>query len=1419
MIKPRKTLRPDGPSSPRRRLNLRLLGITFAAGVVVVAGMYFLNTYQVKASARKIRERAAALESEGDNKQALRYLRQYIGFSPDDTDALVSLAGLLEKNSQDPQQQLERFLVYERILRQQPDRQEIRRKLAELALQFQRLDDARLHLKELIVAHPDDGELEFLFGQCEELAGKPGLAADRYQAAIRKGCPRVEVYLLQANLLQKHFKQPAKADALIDQMIAANSESCEAYVARAGYRKIYGSLEKALEDATRAVEIAPEKSEPLLMLAQLVRAKPDATPDQKKAAIARLEQAITAQPKDAMMYQALAELELKDGSSERAIAALRRGSEQLPTNAELHLKLADLLIGAGQTEGATREIAKLKDLKVDNTWIEYLESRLMIQRGELLAASARLRRLISQQGLPPGIRNMVRLQLGACYQLMGNFDSQLAEFEAVLESEPLSTQARFGAAMAHQSLGHTDLALAHYEKLMAVPGVPLTVARLHYQRNIRLPADQQDWTRVEQILSEAATHPEQSVETALLRAEVEQARGRVDEAQNTLDELASRNPAAPNLWTSRLQLAIQNEQWDRAESILSDAEKELGDNVLLRLTHSRYWVARGGEGAGPGLSKLAENTDAFPREEQVRLFDGLANARFSLGQTAEAKDLWIRVAKLQPDNVPAQFRLFMLALSLRDQPTQSMAAAELRRIEGADGSHTLTAEALELIERAASGDTAAADRARSILGRVASQRPGWPIVPINLARLDEISGNTDSALMSYQRAVDIGSREPAVIRRVVSLLLEKNRFQDAQRFLQQIRLDTPPALVKEAHRTVAEASLKSLDFEQAQKLARELVSTDSNDSLDQIWFGQMMAATGQMSEGKQALEKAVQIDPRKPGPWVSLILFLARTNQVAETEQIIEKARGNIPAEQLPSALALCYEALHRYGDAEKNYLLASSLKPDAPGPTQNLVAFYLRTGQNAKAEPLLRKLSAPDAKAPPAVSSWTRRILATVIAPLDYPHFQEALRLLDENKAQPIDSTADERIRARLLLLRPSKDNIEQSVRIFSELEKQGVLLPADQYVMAQALDASGRIDEGNSRWRALLSAHEGNPQFVSAYVARQMRNRNFEEARKWLAKLSEAAPNSFVTIELTARLLIVDGKLGAIFPLLAKYKDSDNPLIKEQKDRVRQIVGLLLALESDPKLEDSQRKQLIVETEHWYRELVTLIPETSVAFAMFLGQQGRTQEALDRCEQSLRTGKILEITAASLPILRASNRDEKWFERVEPWMKDAVKQFPDSPAGLVQLAELNDLRGRYKEAARIDREILKKAPGNVVALNNLAWLLAVDQKQPDEAAQMITVAIAAAGPLPTLIDTRGTVLLRKGETSKAIADFQSSLAQADTPLTRFHLAEAYWKTENHPSAKAEFDRAISAGLKPDQLHPLEKPSFEAMQRAFSGQ
>jgi tetratricopeptide (TPR) repeat protein len=592
---------------------------------------------------------------------------------------------------------------------------------------------------------------------------------------------------------------------------------------------------------------------------------------------------------------------------------------------------------------------------------------------------------------------------------------------------------------------------------------------------------------------------------------------------------------------SQARLAIQSEDWKQALALLEEAGKQLGDTVAIRLTTSLYWAARGGEESRPALDKLAEANNSWTQADKIRLLDGLANVRLSLGHLTEAMALWSQVSQLQPDNVRSHFRVYSLALSLGDKVAAAKSAAELRRLEGADGPHVLTTEALELIERAQAGESSAADKARSILARVATQRPGWEMVPMTQARLDEITGDTESAIVNYRRAVDVGSRDPAVLKRLVVLLLAKNRFDDAEQFVRQIRGDTPAALTKEIRRTIAESSLKSLDFDQAQTLARELVSPDSRDSLDQIWFGQMMAATGRLDEGQRALEKAVQLDPAKPGPGVSLVLFFARTNKLKEAESTIEKARQSIPADKAALSLAFCYEAIRRVDDAEKSYLAAVAAKPADEGLSQNLAAFYLRAGQTQKAEPILRSLMSPERKSPPAGAAWARRTLAAAIAPMDYPHYQEAIRLLNESKSQTVDSAADSRVLARILLSRPTTDHVTQAMQIFESLEASGKLMPAEQLLMAQACDAAGATEKADKRWTAVVSANERNNLILSVYIVRQLRNQNYDDARKWLSQVQQREPNSFVVLELAAQLMLVD-KLTDVFQALRLCRNGES-------------------------------------------------------------------------------------------------------------------------------------------------------------------------------------------------------------------------------------------------------------------------------------
>src|SRR5439155_24151968 len=76
--------------------------------------------------------------------------------------------------------------------------------------------------------------------------------------------------------------------------------------------------------------------------------------------------------------------------------------------------------------------------------------------------------------------------------------------------------------------------------------------------------------------------------------------------------------------------------------------------------------------------------------------------------------------------------------------------------------------------------------ARTHLADVAAQRLGWSRVPLLEAGLAELADNLDRAVECYQRTIDLGNRQPAIIRRLVQLLYDRRRYVEAELVIRKL---------------------------------------------------------------------------------------------------------------------------------------------------------------------------------------------------------------------------------------------------------------------------------------------------------------------------------------------------------------------------------------------------------------------------------------------------------------------------------------------------------------------------------------------------------------------------------------------------------------------------------------------------------
>ena len=143
-------------------------------------------------------------------------------------------------------------------------------------------------------------------------------------------------------------------------------------------------------------------------------------------------------------------------------------------------------------------------------------------------------------------------------------------------------------------------------------------------------------------------------------------------------------------------------------------------------------------------------------------------------------------------------------------------------------------------------------------------------------------------------------------------------------------------------------------------------------------------------------------------------------------------------------------------------------------------------------------------------------------------------------------------------------------------------------------------------------------------------------------------------------------------------------------------------------------------------------------------------------------------------------------------------------SGGGLVRVRAT--AKGRILTVA-IDESLLKDAPGQIVALNNLAWCyLQVKDKRAVEIAQQ---AVKLDPKNPALLDTLGWILVHNGDSKRGLEHLKAA-AELGVPLVGVGLLYrgGYFRQEidagRHRAPGSPFGRAFGW---PDRARPLPCP------------
>ena len=289
-----------------------------------------------------------------------------------------------------------------------------------------------------------------------------------------------------------------------------------------------------------------------------------------------------------------------------------------------------------------------------------------------------------------------------------------------------------------------------------------------------------------------------------------------------------------------------------------------------------------------------------------------------------------------------------------------------------------------------------------------------------------------------------------------------------------------------------------------------------------------------------------------------------------------------------------------------------------------------------------------------------------------------------------------DRRVRATLLATQAGRQ--AEALRLLEELDDMQVLTANDQFLLAKLNESLGNWTRAGRKLFLLLGEDPDNLVILAHYARTLLSRGELREAALYVGKLEKLQPGASETVEMKARLLHAQGKDTEADTLLQGFVQGKPP------EDLPAVAALLEEL-GQP-----------LPAGQLYREYVARSKQAGsvLALAGFLARQNRPREALDLCDRAcahLSAGRCIPCEPCRDSIGRQLTR--QCAKRVALQLLAQLRDHPNHPALLFNLANVRSLQERLDEAESLYRRVIQLDEQNAEALSNLAYLLAVACRQ----------------------------------------------------------------------------------------------------------
>jgi tetratricopeptide (TPR) repeat protein len=1417
-----------------------LLQLVLVLGTLtgILFGAHSLQARRIPEALKQQSDRAAEL-AQSDPKQvnvAIHYLRQYLEFCPEDVDALERLVALIQERP-GPTDPSDLLRLYDKILRLDPARHDTRRQALKASVRVGRFTDAETHAKVLIQSFPNDYELRLNLAYALRGLQKHTEARECYETAIRVAPQQQATYQEYAEFLSIELKKKDEAKAVLDRLIQALPNDPESYTARARFHTVIGDERAAIADARHALELAPQKADAMLLLGEQLQKKRETLP----AAAELYREGMKNHPSDARFVRNLSWLEVNRGNYGMAVSVLEDGMAKVneKDGFDLLVPLADMLLQMNdldrakqlmgrlarrrETDPAKRRSAELQAI--------YLQGRLAMSEMKWDEAIRHLSDLRAQTGDMIGVECQANLLLSLCHQRKGEFDREEQTLKMLLDRDPNHGAGRVALGLAYQNAGRFEDAIAEYElaaRLRFATAdtranlLKMKAAKLRHSR-----ANKREWADLDTQLGQfAPSFGQATSDYALLRADLLIARGEIGPAIAVLQAETAKRPTDPRLWAKYALTVSELAGVSGGLAVLDEAQAVCGDRAELRLARATLY-ANDPARLRP-LDPLVDHIDTWPEADQNTVLFGLIELYDRLGDEAGVVRTYRRIAGRHPANVAVWEGLFDRATRNGNTKIADDARAMLTKLQPPTADTSLL-RAWEVANARRVGEAAAAAEAIVKQFGALPERADACVV---LARLKVLTGEANAAEPLFARAVRLEPVRFGPTQEYLTFLTATGNSEKLTRLIE--RLSRDHRWNGEPLRRAIRQTIARVDSQQAKPLLdsiRFLVERVPNGL---GWLGDCYQAAGLRNDAASCYERAIDVPTASADDWLRLAIRTAEAGDTTGATRVLARAKT-----KLPSA---------------KHYLMTAAVFADSPSAppgwapdtatpdekklyVQARLAVKLSRFQKDEAISLLddylnkNTLSQPDA-------AWARRNLAMMlVARGAVSDRTRAKELLTAANASPGGSADEKRATAAILAGLSQqlggddrKQVMNRAIEVLSSVATE-TKNPKDRFLLSQlyrtaaSLETDSNAQEHRAQARRMLQelikADPKNTEYYVAALDEATEPEDQEFAKQCAGYLIANHKNDFRVVQAVARYECraehPDRALAHILAYTRLADDTPGDL----QSRSGRAAELLDELTRRPEIRNTEIGRRMTDAAiEQYESLFVVRPEVMVAIAGLLTHDGRSEQAFAKIEKHSKLLPPRVKVLAGLSALRAGNTTEAQLRTVQSWLDTAKSEEPGSIAVLLHEGELLTLQRETAAAERVYQVVLDLDDQNVVALNNLAWLLATRADTAPRSLGLVQQAIRVVGQTGSLLDTRARAKITLKQYDEAEQDLSDALKGERTPLRLFHLALLQSKRtpDQSQEARATFHEAKKRGLSETLVHPYDVSAYQEFDQSWGG-